>query len=102
MADLLEIQIRDLFYEIMAILKEPEASKLEVKIGARITRELHAKLQAHPTYHDKHQPYIKAAVKRVVEKIALEKEEAKVTAELVASIDQFLPGGDEASEVQPF
>lgn len=110
MAGQLEIQIRDLFYEIMAILQDPEASHLEVKTGASITKELHAKLQAHPTYHDKHHPNLQAAVKRVVEKIAMEKEEARVTAELVASIDQFLPGaqerrclgaGESESEIRP-
>lgn len=102
MSGLLEIQIRDLFYEIMAILQDPEVAKLKVKVGARITRELHAKLQSHPSYRDKHHPYLKAAVKRVIEKIAMEKEEARLTAELVANIDQFLPGGEEPSEVQPF
>lgn len=95
----LEIQIRDLVYEIMAILEKSDPSNIEVKIGARITRELRTKLQEHPAYYDKHYPHLNAAVQRVAEKIAVEKQ-VQVTAELVESVDQFLPDVDQTPELQ--
>lgn len=98
----LEFEIRDLFYEIMTVLQDSNNSASKIKIGTKITQELHFKLQSHPEYHDRHLPYINAATGRVTKKIAMEREEASITAELVARIDQFLPGGDETSEAEPF
>ena len=101
MENSLEIEIRDLFYEIMAVLQEPNNPTYKIKIGAKITQELHLQLQTHPEYHDKHVPYLTAAMARVGKRLSLELEEASITAELVASIDQFLPGHDDISETQP-
>jgi hypothetical protein len=99
MTSQLEIQISDLVYEIMAVLQNPHPSKVEVKIGAMITHQLHTKLQEHPAYHNKHHPHLDAAVRRVAEKIATENE-VQLTAELVATIDQFLPDDDGTPEEQ--
>ncbi|KAK5052661.1 hypothetical protein LTR84_002526 [Exophiala bonariae] len=99
MTSLLEIQIRDLIYEVMVVLQNSHPSDAEVKIGAMITHQLYSKLQEHPAYQNKHLPHLDAAVRRVAEKIAKENE-VELTADLVATIDQFLPDDDGTSEVQ--
>ncbi|KAK4938479.1 hypothetical protein LTR10_021108 [Elasticomyces elasticus] len=61
--------IRDLFYELFVIIKDPKSGEKQLDLGVKIALEIQNKLKNDPQYATQHLPDLEAAKWRVDQKV---------------------------------
>ncbi|KAI1618749.1 hypothetical protein EDD36DRAFT_414410 [Exophiala viscosa] len=82
--------IRDLFYELFVIIKDPKSGEEQLDLGVKIALEIQNKLKTDPQYTTQHLPDLDAAKERIELKLTMEKRVKEIKQTMAEALNKHL------------